>query len=249
MLGLLKQRLLQFAQSAAKELACPGCGNRFKPFAAAPVRSFSELARPVSCPQCGHTFRFNERAKARGEAVANPPGPHRKPADTKIEMVAGEGAWVYLIPRSRSANRWFFVFFAAVWNLVSWPFVFLADFHSTERGAAAWPLIALIPAVGLGLIYVALQLTFATYQLTLGPQTVRLRRKLLLQRTWDLPVTEITSVCKKEFYQQNYQPVFGIEITAGARRIRFGSQLSEEEKNWLCWQISEFARQRGALLT
>jgi hypothetical protein len=51
-------------------------------------------------------------------------------------------------------------------------------------------------------------------------------------------------VQKKEFYQKNYRPVYGIEIKASNGKIRFGSALTEEEKSWLCWEIREFIKTR-----
>ncbi len=242
MLVALKQRLLKLAQSKARELACPRCQHRFKPFAAAPPESFAALTKAVPCPQCGHNFSFAEGAKASTELQANPPGPFSKPADSRIEMIAENGAYVFRIPRRR---RWSgLLFMAILWNLVSWPMAYGA----VAQHGFTLLLPFLFPVIGLGLLYLALRVSFATHQLTLGPQTVRLRRKLFLHKDHELPADEITSVRKKEFYQQNYQPVYGIEIAAGARTIRFGSGLTEDEKNWLCWQIREFARQRGAAL-
>lgn len=248
MFSALKKQLLNVAQRAARELACPRCQHRFKPFAAGPPQTFAELARPVPCPKCGQTFRFNEVAKAATEAAGNPPGPHPKPADTRIEMSAENGAWVFHIPRTRGSFG--MIIMAVFWNLVSWPMAIaiLGEKKNFLHPPPLWLLPAIFPALGLGLLYVALRLKFSTHRLTLAPQTVQLRRKLILHKDRVLPVGEITGVRKKEFYQQNYRPVYGIEITAGSRRIRFGSALTEDEKNWLCWQIREFARQHGAPL-
>ena len=248
MFSALKKQLLNAAQRAAKELACPRCQHRFKPFAAAPPETFAELTKAVPCPKCGHTFRFDEGANAAIEAQANPAGPFAKPADSRIEMSAENGAWVFQIPRCRGSFG--MVIMAVFWNLVSWPMTMaiLGEKKDLFHAPPLWLLPALFPALGLGLLYVAIRLKFSTHQLTLAPQTVRLRRKLILHKDRELPVGEITGVRKKEFYQQNYRPVYGIEITAGSRRIRFGSALSEDEKNWICWQIREFARQHGAPL-
>ena len=250
MLAALKTRLLKLAQTAAREVACPRCQHRFKPFAAAPPETFAELTKAVPCPKCGHTFRFDEGVKTSAEVQANPPGPFSKPADSRIEMVAENSAWIFHIPRGRTPRG--LIFMAVVANLVCWPLAYAAaakNMHSSMlHFVLGWTIPLLFPLIGLGLLYTVLRLGFATHRLTLGPQAVRLRRKVIFSKDYEVPAAEITSVRKTSFYTQNYQPVYGIEIAAGARKIRFGSALSEDEKNWLCWQIRDFARQRGAAL-
>jgi hypothetical protein len=250
MIDTLKKGLLKLAQSAAQEVACPRCQHRFKPFATAPPGTFSELTYAVPCPKCGYAFRFDDGVKTSAEAKANPPGPFEKPADSRIEMIAENGAWTYQIPRGRSPRG--LMFMAVFWNLISWPLAYGAFAQNTQgrmlHFVVGWTIPLLFPLIGLGLLYTVLRLGFATHRLTLGPQTVRLRRKVIFSKDYEVPVGEITNVRKTSFYTQNYQPVYGIEITAGARKIRFGSALTEDEKNWLCWQIREFARQRGAPL-
>ena len=50
----------------------------------------------------------------------------------------------------------------------------------------------------------------------------------------------VVSVEKAEFYREDCEPVCGIEITAKSQRIRLGSRLAEEEKDWLCAEIRKF---------
>ncbi len=248
MIGTLKRGLLKLAQSAAQELTCPRCQHRFKPFTAAPPETFAELTKAVPCPKCAHTFRFDDGVKASVEAKANPPGPFPKPVDSRIEMVAENGAWLYQIPRPRKWHG--LLWMALMWNLIVGVILtaLILEPGGLRQKPAELLLMGLFPAVGLGLLYAGLRLSFACHQLALGPQTVRLRRKVFLHKDYELPVSDLTDVRKKEFYSQNYQPIYGIEIAAGERKIRFGSALTEDEKNWLCWQIREFARQRGAPL-
>jgi hypothetical protein len=243
----LKKAALLLAQQNARPTTCPRCRHRFKPFAAAPPQEFSELTN-LRCPKCGHTFQFQDATQADADAKANPPGPFSKPPESRIEMATEDGAWVYKIPRGRTPVA--VVLVAAFWNLISWPVAFgmfagklESSAHTTLKDYLIMPLF---PGLGLVLIYWALRLGWSTHRLTLGPQTVRLRRKVILSKQYEVPVSEITQVHKKEFYSENYKPVYGIEIVAGPRKIRFGSILTEDEKNWLCWQIREFARQRGA---
>jgi hypothetical protein len=58
-------------------------------------------------------------------------------------------------------------------------------------------------------------------------------------------VSEVRRVSKVEFYKLYGQPVFGIVIETGDDCLRFGTTLSDEERDWLCWEIEEFVRRAG----
>jgi hypothetical protein len=244
----LKKAALALVQKAAVEVTCPKCQFRFKPFAAATPESFAQLMQAVPCPKCGHTFSYDEGAKTKTDVDANPPGPFSKPEASRIELVGEEGNWVFVIPRGRVPIVLLIV--AAVENLISWPVISVFYWKAfTQSGATTtkdWLIPALFPLAGLVLIYFVLRLGFATHRLIISPQTVRLERKMIFKKVFTLRVEEVTRVRKKEFYSQNYRPVYGIEFTAGQKRIRFGSNLTEDEKNWICWQSRELLRQRGA---
>lgn len=77
---------------------------------------------------------------------------------------------------------------------------------------------------------------------------VRLQRSLIWRRNYDLPTTEIDRVKLAQFYERNYQPVYGIEIGAGHKRIRFGSTLADPEKDWLCSEIRQYLGSEGIKL-
>ena len=52
-----------------------------------------------------------------------------------------------------------------------------------------------------------------------------------------LVTSQVTSVAQIEFYQQNYQPVYGVEIRGRDGKFRFGTTLEEAEKAWLVADI------------
>jgi hypothetical protein len=244
--GGLKKSALRLAQGAAPQVTCPRCQHRFKPFADVPPASFSQLTHTVPCPHCSHVFAFADGTRAMADARANPPGPFVKPAETRIEMQADAGGWVYKIPRGR--HSWGAVTMMVLCNVCAWGIVGISLADPAPVKLPFIVMSSLFCGGGLILIYTTARLHLATHRLTLSPQTIRLRRKLVLRKDYELPIDEITGVRKREFYSENYQPVYGIEITAGSRRIRFGSTLTEDEKNWLCWQIREFVHQHGAPL-
>jgi hypothetical protein len=75
---------------------------------------------------------------------------------------------------------------------------------------------------------------------TVGDGELMLRREMFGRHSDKrLAIADIRSVEQKEFYQKNYQPVFGIEIRASRGKLRFGSTLSPEEKAWLVADLRE----------
>ncbi len=248
MLNALRQKLLAVAQSAMRETTCPHCQHRFQPFADRPAKSFADLNQ-LTCPKCGKSFTFADTTGGKGATDLTPEGPFEQPPGSRIERrPVSASELLFYIPAS---GRWGgLLFFAIFWNAISWT-VFLAFVFAKSHVEGDQPpffVIGIFPAVGLGLAYAAIRMRFATHLIFLGPEFVRLQRALVRRKNYDLPTAEIVHVKKAEFYKQNYQPVYGIEIGAGKRRIRFGSALSEEEKNWLCWEMRTFLREQGAPL-
>ena len=97
--------------------------------------------------------------------------------------------------------------------------------------------------VGIRFAYAALRTRFASHLLYLSPEFIRIQRQLFgKSKNIDLVTSNVTTVHKAEFYRHDYQPVYGIEIKSNSGKIRFGSILTEDEKNWLCWEIREFIK-------
>lgn len=57
------------------------------------------------------------------------------------------------------------------------------------------------------------------------------------ERIRRLALTEIESIAAKVFYEQNYRPVYGVEVRSGRKKIRFGSTLDDAEKGWLVAEL------------
>ncbi len=246
MLDFVKKGLLSAAQATISEVACPFCHHKFQPFAGRKIEAFSELNN-FTCPKCAKTFTYTDSTNEKKAAEINPEGPFNQPGGSKIERrPVSSTELLFYIPAS---GRWGgMLFFSIVWNLISWT-IFLAFIFAkghTEGDGPPILLVSLFPLAGIGLGYTAIRTRFATHLLFLGPEFVRLQRSLFRRKNFDLPTAEIVHVKKAEFYQRNYQPVYGIEIGAGKRKIRFGSVLTEMEKNWLCWEIRTFLRAQGA---
>ena len=92
--------------------------------------------------------------------------------------------------------------------------------------------------VGLGTLYVALRNKYARHQITVTRDLVTLRREMFGRVKDKLLVTkDVTDVEQMVFYQQNYQPGYGVEIRGRGGKLRFGTTLEAAEKAWLVADI------------
>ena len=244
MLSKLTESLAKAAVRAKLKsggLSCPECGEKSNKLPA----KWEEL---MVCGVCG------ARASLPEWAAASEPGAVRgragePPLGTKIRVSTdGRGGKIWEIPASGKPN--FLLFFALIWlaitGLVSGGF--LIAFLSGEEIEGDFPEWALIPffgifwAVGLGTFYAGLRQMLARHTVTVSDGTLRWRRVMLGRVTEkSLACKGIMTLAQRVFYQQNYQPVYGIEIKGLEGKVRFGTTLSEEEKAWLVAELREVA--------
>jgi uncharacterized membrane protein/ribosomal protein L37AE/L43A len=164
--------------------------------------------------------------------------PDEIPANTRIRREKyGPRDCIWHIPASGKFG--FFFYFGLIWTtftaIMAGFFVFASE---KENGPdQAWFLVlffAVFFAVGIGCLYVAVRNKYALHRITVSRDRVAFRRELLGKVTEkSLLTSEVTVVEQNVFYQQNYQPVYGIEIQGNRRKIRFGTTLDEAEKAWL----------------
>jgi hypothetical protein len=242
----LKKRLLAFAQARVRPVDCPHCRHRFQPFTDRPLESFAEFSRPCRCPKCGREFVWTDRFKAEPGSPQRS-SPAQQPADSRIERrPVSKSELLYYIPASGRSGCMFML--AAFWTIFSLVAFGSAIYRALALDDGPGPIFiaGFFVAVGGGLTYIAARHRYATHLLYLSAETVRLQRTLLRKRTYVLPADGLTHVKRVEIYTQNYQPVYAIEIgSAEGKRIRFGSAMTDAEKDWLCADINEFLRKIG----
>ena len=82
----------------------------------------------------------------------------------------------------------------------------------------------------------------ARHRVSVGGGRLTLRREMLGRVSEkSLSCAGITTLEQREFYKQNDQPVYGIEIKGAEGKIRFGTKLEEAEKAWLVVELTEAA--------
>jgi hypothetical protein len=216
-------------------LRCPGCGAKFTSVP-------TDWSQTITCNKCGTTASPIEwtASSNSGGLQAHPDEP---PAATKITRETdASGTIAWKIPASGKFGG--LLFFAIMWlsitAVVSGGFLaaYLSgaktDDGNTLEGWWLIPFFSLFWAVGLGMLYAALRHRFARHRVSVDPHSINLRREFFGKITdKSLPIEGLKSIAQVEFYQQNYQPVFGIEIRGARGKLRFGSILSTEEKSWL----------------
>ncbi len=221
------------------ELACPECGGAAGEF----PESWDML---MICPSCGTRSSLSEWA-----ADSTPEKKvwisEQPPAGTKIRRESlGSETVIWNIPAVGKFG--FFMFFSVFWLLITgtvsggFLFAFLTG-GKIEGNMPEWvmiPFFGIFWAVGLGMLYAAFRQKYMKQSVTFGSDQITLRKELFGKTSEkSLLRSSISSVSQKEFYQQNYKPIYGIEIRGSDGKIRFGSALTTEEKIWL---VTDFNR-------
>jgi len=227
-------------------LLCPECGAK----AGSLPAKWVDL---MACGKCGTRASLSEWAAASAPgAVKGRVG--EPPAGTRIRVSGdGSGGKVWAIPASGKFG--FFMLFSLFWlsitAIVSGGFLitFLSG-GKIEGNMPEWlliPFFGIFWAVGLGTLYTGLRNMLASHTVTVSGGRLALRR-VMLGRVSEksLSCAGITTLAQREFYQQNYQPVYGIEIKGTEGKIRFGTTLEETEKAWLVAELTEAALPKPA---
>lgn len=221
------------AKLKSGELMCPDCGA---PAGKLP-KNWDEV---MACGACGARASLNEWANA-SDPERRIGFADRPPVGTKIrrETIAPDHV-IWHIPAVGKFG--FFLFFAIFWllitGLVSGGFLLaILSGGEIEGNMPEWlliPFFGIFWAVGLGMLYAAFRQKYMKHTVTFGNGNVTLRRELFGKtREKSLLKTSVSSIVQKEFYQQNYKPIYGIEIRGSDGKLRFGSALTAEEKAWL----------------
>lgn len=221
------------------ELACPKCGAKNDGLPDA----WEEL---LECKECGARAALIEWAAfgrggiRKGRADAPPP-------ETKIrKMGDGLGGFSWEIPAAGKfgSSLYFAILWLLVCGFISGGFM-LAFFSSGEISGDSpeWLLVLFFGVFwlfGFGALYSAVRKKFLRHRVEVSGGDFVLTKMIFgREKSKSLPISGIKTVSQKEFYKQNYEPVYGIEIRGDRGKIRFGTTLTEPEKAWLVADLSE----------
>jgi hypothetical protein len=220
---------------------CPACHADLP-------ETFRDGAEPLTqCPFCGvglHVVEHEEpplEAPGMVEPAAATLPP--LPPQSSIEVIedAPDRLVIHLPPGGAGAKG--LGCFALFWNgfmCLFTPPWFLAG----NQGA---PLLFLVPfltlfwAIGLGLAYFWLRMKYTRTYLLVEPERIVIQTQWLGRRKMDEAALTKTSRARLvESYSVNDVPVHAIHVVGEGRTIKFGTYLSEPEKQWVCDAIHRF---------
>jgi hypothetical protein len=160
----------------------------------------------------------------------------------------GRGRLVLFIPAGGSGANGLGCF-AIVWNGFMTLFTSFMLFGAAQQNAPPWPMwafVGLFWAIGLTLIYFAIKMKYERLLLLVEPSRAVLQRTLFSRvRTEEADLAEGSAASLVKSYEQNDVPVYAVAIAGVQREIRFGTQLSDPEKNWITKRVNAVLGVKG----
>lgn len=170
------------------------------------------------------------------------------PASSKLHIVesTADRLVLFLPPGSKQAEGLGCI--ALAWNLflcIFTPLWFVPAFGAGGKNGP--PLLVIVPflsifwAVGLGMLYFYLRMKYQRTFLLLDRERIVVQRVLFGRKRLDETLLAPGSRAELvESYSQNDVPVYRVEVKGQNRAAKFGTPLSNEEKDWLVDRINEF---------
>jgi hypothetical protein len=231
------------------KIVCPKCSQQI------PADGVNVAQGIAFCKLCAEAFSI-------GTLVRNEPARLAQPENTKVVLTRAGDKIAVALPRGgfRGAGC-FFTFFSLIWNGITWP-IFIANLlglvktqnssgNMVAQGFDVFVALFLIPFILVGLVTfcAALYCIYGEVTLAMDREQVLFQRQVFgwkWERTY--PLADITDIRLTEAYKQNDEPVYGVGIHLSSKRmpLTFGSNLSDEEKNWLVGELNAFWRERGS---
>lgn len=249
----MRNQILSFLEKAAlnkaasgKGFTCPGCGANHQVGKVVP-------GQVLTCPSCGYFGSALEWTSVGG----SPPVPDPQnvsispPPGTRITLEPRMGGMVWCIPATGKSGGllpfgWIWTLFCCtmggliLWSGITGSGTINGQPASVDRALGMMLFMTPFYLVGAVMLYFGYRSKLASHEVMIA------RGRMALTRRWlgrakekSIALPEVESIQQVVFYSKNYQPVHGIEIKGGRKKLRFGSSLTEAEKAWL---VAQFQR-------
>jgi len=224
----------------------------------------------VVCPKCSQPIPSDgvnvskgiayckpcEEAFTLGTIVQNAPARVVQPADTRVVLTSAGDKIAVALPRGGFKGiGCFFTFFSLIWNGVTWT-IFGANLmgllktqnssgNMVAQGFDLFVFLFLIPfiLIGAGTLAAAFYCIYGEVTLAMDRDNVLFQRQVFGWK-WERSylLSDVTDIRLTEAYKQNDVPVYGVGIHLSSKKmpLTFGSNLSDEEKNWLLGELYAF---------
>lgn len=208
---------------------CPICGNVI------PVELVNVQEGIGHCTRCNEVFALDVLMRNKGDIAYRT----EKPAYSLIESFYDKDSMGFIIPAlGLKGTTFFFLFFAAFWNAISW-FMFIMALHDGEVFAVLFMLIFIVIGAGVFGMFIFYWKGVVSFEMdTLNCHVVWSVFKFRRMKT--IACLDITAVTEDVVYSKNYQPVYGVCLKHGKKSLKFGSSMTDEERKWAIGEIKQF---------
>lgn len=222
---------------------CPFCGARLPDTFGVGMRRDVNGSRAEEAGRVARLWEEGESPSGEAELFASPP------EGSKVQVIEGTAERaIFYVPGGWKRGAFALGFFALFWNgLLTMMTV------GTIRGALnppagqAPPPLFLIPflsvfwAIGLGILFWFLKLLFERLLLLVEQERLVIRRTLFgWERNKTISLGEKAAAALVVSYSQNERPVYAIAVEGTDGTIKFGTGLSDTEKDWFVDTINAF---------
>ena len=163
-----------------------------------------------------------------------------KPSWSRIESYVTPDEMGFILPPTGFRGiTLFFLIFTVIWNGSVWT-AFWAALKSGDMGGVFF----LMPFIAVGVITlcVFLYLLKVEVAILINRQEVSISRTIFGKSYSKIcAYADLEQVLLIESYRQNSVPVFAVGLVfKGGKKIKFGSNLKEDEKQWMLSEVLRF---------
>lgn len=209
------------------KLICPKCYTKID------QNHLNILEGVASCSVCNEVFRIADHLRS-DEELSRIKKPHY--SEVQFKNRYGE-AKLIIPPEGWNGNALFFLFFALIWNGLTWSFL-IEEKH---------PSFFLIPfcLIGILLIAILIYVINGKTSVTLNREKIEIKRSIFgWAHTSKRQTKNLKKITEDVMYTKNYQPVYGIGLYFSKEsKLKFGSSLKEEERKWIIGELYELKQE------